>query len=687
MIDDIAGDVRALVAQDGYILTWMNVILMTILGMLFTAALAAMHRQRRLTVNHATELSELIEVRTKHLRDSLIENKHQLDVLTEANTRIQILYEFRDKLAAATQEFVSSGDYKRFYRFLVDDLMLISGARYGAFGLFSADSTMSEFFARGISEEDIRAIGKQPEGKGLIQEIYARKTAIRLDNIQNDPRACGFPPGHPPMGSLLGVPVIIDGRTRGVIYLADKPDGNPFSESDQKLVEIYANEVAHVLKRQDLLSLLQRDIVERLLVEEKLSKAMAHLRSIIDNSPAIIFTTDPAIYTPKFVSENIERILGLCPEDFIGDADSWRKYIHPEDMPRLMKEFGSLKEKKELVLELRFRSPDGSYRWIRNNLRLHCSDDGNPIEIFGVLTDVTERKLTEEEMKRQHDVLLKTNKRLEEAHNQLLQSEKMAAIGQLAAGVAHEINNPVGYVNSNIGTLNRYISSLFRLLDAYAEMEATPEDATRAAMAKIESIKREVDLPYLRKDIMDLLRESQEGVDRVNQIVRDLKDFSHVDDQEWTWADLHHGIDSTLNIVHNEIKYKARVIKEYDDIPRIECRPHQLNQVFMNLLVNAAYAIKENGTIWVRTGTDQDWIWIEIEDTGHGIAPEHLNRIFDPFFSTKPMGKGTGLGLSLSYGIVHKHGGHIEVDSTVGKGTRFRVWLPLHRPMEAAVGA
>jgi signal transduction histidine kinase len=165
----------------------------------------------------------------------------------------------------------------------------------------------------------------------------------------------------------------------------------------------------------------------------------------------------------------------------------------------------------------------------------------------------------------------------------------------------------------------------------------------------------------------------------VKNIVQDLKDFSHVDEAEWQWSDLHHGLDSTLNIVWNELKYKAEVVKEYGAPPEIECIPSQLNQVFMNLLVNAAHAIENRGTITIRTGHDGDGAWVEITDDGKGIAPEHLERIFDPFFTTKPVGKGTGLGLSLSYGIVKKHKGRIEVDSRPGMGARFRVWLPVRQ--------
>lgn len=279
--------------------------------------------------------------------------------------------------------------------------------------------------------------------------------------------------------------------------------------------------------------------------------------------------------------------------------------------------------------------------------------------------------------------LTKINTELKQIQAQLLQSEKMASIGQLAAGVAHEINNPVGYVYSNINSLERYVSDLFALMSVYEAAEAAiPDEAMRQ---QIQSAKEGADIAYLKEDLPALLKESKEGLERVKKIVQDLKDFSHqsAGAEAWQVADLHKGLDSTINIVWNDLKYKCEVKREYGTLPEVECLPSQLNQVFMNMLLNAGHAIETKGAITVCTGVEGEFAWIAISDTGKGISPENLRRIFDPFFTTKPVGQGTGLGLSLSYGIVQKHNGRIEVESEVGKKTTFRIWIPIHHAEQA----
>jgi len=297
-----------------------------------------------------------------------------------------------------------------------------------------------------------------------------------------------------------------------------------------------------------------------------------------------------------------------------------------------------------------------------------------------------ERENRIQELSTLNQTMQRMNTMLEDAQNQVIQSDKLASIGQVSAGVAHEINNPVGYVLSNLGSLESYLATLFELLDAYVDVETGMPLPVPKAFADVRSLRQQTDVTFLREDIRALLTESRDGLLRVKRIVQDLKDFSRGGAEEgWQTIDLHAALDGTLNIVRNELKNKARIVRRYGAVPDIECLPSRLNQVFLNLVVNAGQALGEQGTITLTTGTDGEIAWVEVEDTGCGIAPEHRNRIFDPFFTTKPVGQGTGLGLSVSYSIVRKHGGRIEVDSEVGRGTRFVVYLPLRQTAGAAL--
>ncbi len=277
----------------------------------------------------------------------------------------------------------------------------------------------------------------------------------------------------------------------------------------------------------------------------------------------------------------------------------------------------------------------------------------------------------------------KANEKLEEVQGQLIQQEKLASIGQLAAGVAHEINNPVGFINSNLTMLKKYsertlklLEDIDNILDKYSDKEIIDKVLDRKKANKFDTIKKNLNL---------VIDESLEGLSRVKQIVQDLKDFSRIDEAEWQWADIHGGIDSTLNIAWNEIKYKAQLHKSYGSLPQIECVPSQINQVIMNLVVNSAHAIESSGNIYIRTSAEPNSIKIEVEDDGCGIPDKVINKIFDPFFTTKEIGKGTGLGLSLSYGIIKKHGGELRVHSTVGKGTIFTIILPIQQPINKEI--
>jgi signal transduction histidine kinase len=382
------------------------------------------------------------------------------------------------------------------------------------------------------------------------------------------------------------------------------------------------------------------------------------------------------------LSDEVFRLLEISPNQFDGAYESFIKFIHPEDRGVVNRTFMDLqRDQTSFDFNHRLLMPDGRVKWIQQRGKSTSDDNGKLHRSQGTLLDITERKQSEDELNREKlEQSLLINK-LEEAQNHLLQSDKMSSIGQLAAGVAHEINNPIGYVHSNLGTLEKYVHDTFEMLNLYELAENSISDP--ALKEKINTTKNKLEIAFLKEDMPALMAESREGVIRVQKIVQNLKDFAHADTaEEWHFADLHKGLESTLNIVNNEIKYKAVLVKEYGVIPEVECLSSQINQVFMNLLVNAAQAIADKGTITLRTCQIGNEVQIEIIDTGQGIPKENLEKIFDPFFTTKPIGKGTGLGLSLSFGIIQKHHGKIEVESQLGKGTTFRIHLPIKQEVD-----
>lgn len=477
------------------------------------------------------------------------------------------------------------------------------------------------------------------------------------------------------------------------------------------------------------------DITERKHAEMAQKQTQQLMTQIIDGDPVPTLVIN-ARHVVTHWNHACEQVIGIPAQSIVGTRRQWSAFYRSErpimadlivsgQMEAIVDHYGTKNLRRSPVIEGAYEAEDffphmgDQGRWLHFTAAPLRNAHGEIIGAIETLQDVTERKnaeagllrlqadleatvairteqlqqakarleedierreRAEEELLKRYTELTELNCRLHEAQEQLVQSEKMASIGQLAAGVAHEINNPIGYVHSNIRSLKGYIDQLLDVVDAYAAREGALPPAEAAALRQI---REAADFDYIRDDIHALLRESEEGTERVRKIVQDLRDFSRADaTQDWQAADLHHGIDSTLNIASNEIKYRADVQREYGVLPFVECLPSQLNQVFMNLFVNAAQAMPDDrrGLITIRTGVADEQVWIEVHDNGKGIPPDIIARIFDPFFTTKPVGKGTGLGLSLSYGIIQKHHGKISVSSTPDVGTTFRITLPIHHP-------
>ncbi|WP_318241166.1 MULTISPECIES: ATP-binding protein [Xanthomonas] len=383
------------------------------------------------------------------------------------------------------------------------------------------------------------------------------------------------------------------------------------------------------------------------LIDEGLVLFRADGRLLLANSAARGHLCNAEVFDDCALGERLAQWL---PSDALSQARSHGRWS------------GSLPTEEHVVLAHLYFHADG--------------DDGH---FLVLIQGIEGQQDYEQELQQRHAELRQAYLRLNGAQEKLLQSEKMASIGQLAAGVAHEINNPIGYVHSNLGSLQEYLRSLFTLIEAYERALRAPDP--KALIPEIDDIRNRFDIDFISRDLPQLMAESREGIERVTRIVRDLKDFSYSGREEsWKLVDLHSGLESTINIIWNELKYKVTLDRHYGNLPLVECLPSELNQVYMNLLLNAGQAIGERGTIVVSTGQDGEEVWIEFKDSGAGIPADLLQRIFDPFFTTKPVGSGTGLGLSISYGIINKHHGRIDVTSTVGEGSSFRIVIPVRQP-------
>ena len=272
--------------------------------------------------------------------------------------------------------------------------------------------------------------------------------------------------------------------------------------------------------------------------------------------------------------------------------------------------------------------------------------------------------------------LERANQEIKETQAMMVHSEKMRSLGELVAGIAHEINNPVNFIHGNIIILDNYVKDMLALIDLYIANESS---ISEDEMKKISKKKADMDLDFIRDDVKDLIKSCIEGTERTKNIVLDLKNFSRMEEMVLTQFNIPKEIDTTLNILNNKYKNRITVVKDYEpDVPKIEAFGGQLNQVFMNILDNAQYAIKGEGTVTISVKREGEKVVIKFSDTGEGIKKEDLRKVFEPFFTTKPVGQGTGLGMSITYRVIKNHNGEISVDSELGKGTTFTIKLPIN---------
>jgi len=405
---------------------------------------------------------------------------------------------------------------------------------------------------------------------------------------------------------------------------------------------------------------------------QHLSASQARYRLIAENTSDVIWSMNPHSGRLNYISPSVFKLRGYTADEVMTQpvdetlTQASRELAHQIISDKLAEiAFGDQSQLFRQV-ELEQTCKDGSTVWVEVSATFVLDADGLLSEIVGVSRDITVRR--------------QTDASLRELQGQLLQNEKMASIGQLSAGIAHEINNPMGFITSNLGTLCKYIDKFERYLTTVDTLLQQNGDAE--TLQQVVALRKELKLDYVQRDIHALLQESIEGAERVMKIVQDLKTFSHGDTQAMELADINQCLDSTINIIWNQIKYVAELVRDYSELPRVLCNAQQLNQVFLNLLVNASHAIQakgeQQGTVTVSSWADHENVFIAVRDTGCGMTEEVQRRIFDPFFTTKEVGKGTGLGLSISFEIVKKHGGELSVQSTTGNGATFTVRLPLY---------
>jgi|GEM_PF-908207 len=472
--------------------------------------------------------------------------------------------------------------------------------------------------------------------------------------------------------SVALVPLRSGEETVGLIQLNDRQRGR-FNPGFIEFLEGIAASIGIALSRKE--------------AEERVAASERKYRDIFERAFEGIFR---ASVDGKFIDVNpaLARMHGFSSRkemlDEVGE-EVGRLYVNPEDFARFrrtLKKQGSVERH-----ETSMHGGDGRTIWVSMSARAVTNEAGATLYYEGMVEEITGRKMAELSLRKaladlesEHEELGRVYRDLRESQKKIIQQEKMASIGQLAAGVAHEINNPMGFIMSNLNSLGKYVVRISEFIGIQSEaLEAAlpGNNGSEALLARAADTRRSLKIDYLLEDSQSLIRESLDGAERVKRIVQDLKNFARADEGEHKPAGINETLESTLNIVWNELKYKATVTKEYGEVPMIRCNPGLLSQVFMNLLVNAAQAIPDHGEIKIRTWTEDTRISIAISDTGCGIPEDQIGRLFEPFYTTKEVGKGTGLGLSIAYDIVKKHHGEIEVRSAVGKGTTFTVSLPM----------
>ena len=497
-------------------------------------------------------------------------------------------------------------------------------------------------------------------GQQLTGWMLKNQKPLLVNDLARDSRFHGLAGEDFPMRSLLSVPLRAKGKMVGLLNVFNKSGDEGFTDEDQRLLSIIAAQSAQIVENVRLYEELQRRSAD-------LQESAAKYRALTQEAGEAILLADFGTRRILEVNQQVEPLTAV-PRDVLrgrtlADVIPLKEWKDPATFEAMAKS-GHLR-----YSNVKLESSRGGAKYIDVSATLVTYGDNRIIQV--ICHDVTEREKLAEHLRHHAEELEQEvearTRDLRNSQAQLVQQEKMAALGKLVAGIAHEMNTPIGTITSNADTLRRSLDKLASTLGS----DEVPESVR--AIRPLKQVQTVLD---------DIARINQLACERIINIVSSLRNFARLDEAELKTADLHEGIESTLTLVHHELKNRIEVVKEYGEIPAIHCHPNQINQVFMNLLVNASQAVDGMGKITVRTFREGDIVNVQFSDTGVGIPPEDLSRIFDPGFTTKGVGVGTGLGLSICFKIVQDHGGDIDVQSEVGRGSTFTVRLPIREGAE-----